>query len=217
MDLSALTPEQKKALKEQLQAEERAEEARKQNERKAYKDLVDITVENSAKKLIALSCEMQRIKQEIFQECATLIKSKNELFKTKGDRKSDTFTTSDNKYRLSLGNRTNEGWDDTVDAGLEKIEDFLSTLISDDKSKALVSTIRRLMAKDAKGSLKANKVLELKQLAQEVDDELLNEGIAIIEAAYKPVVSCQYIQLEVRDDEDEHGKMKTIPLSLSAM
>ena len=71
------------------------------------------------------------------------------------------------------------------------------------------------MAKDAKGSLKANKVLELKQLAQEVDDELLNEGIAIIEAAYKPVVSCQYIQLEVRDDED--GKLKTVPLSLSAM
>ena len=202
-------------------AEEKADEVRKQNERKAYKELVDATVESSAKKLIALSCEMQRIKQEIFQECGTLIKSKNELFKTKGDRKSDTFTTSDNKYRLSLGNRTNEGWDDTVDAGLEKIEEFLSTLISDDKSAALVSTIRRLMAKDAKGSLKANKVankvLELKQLAQEVDDELLNEGIAIIEAAYKPVLTCQYIQLEVRDDEDEHGKMKTIPLSLSAM
>ncbi len=42
MDLSALTPEQKKALKEQLQAEERAEEARKQNERKAYKEILTI-------------------------------------------------------------------------------------------------------------------------------------------------------------------------------
>lgn len=217
MDLSKLTPEERKALKEQLFAEEKAEELRKQNERKAYKDLVDITVENAAKRLIALSSEMQLIKQEIFTECATLIKSKNELFKTKGDRKSDTFTTSDNKYRLSLGNRTIEGWDDTVEAGLEKIEEFLSTLISDDKSAALVSTIRRLMAKDAKGSLKANKVLELKQLAQEVDNELLNEGIAIIEAAYKPVVSCQYIQLEVRDESDDSGKMKTVPLSLAAM
>lgn len=217
MDLSKLTPEERKALKEQLFAEEKAEELRKQNERKAYKDLVDITVENAAKRLIALSSDMQLIKQEIFTECATLIKSKNELFKTKGDRKSDTFTTSDNKYRLSLGNRTIEGWDDTVEAGLEKIEEFLSTLISDDKSAALVSTIRRLMAKDAKGSLKANKVLELKQLAQEVDNELLNEGIAIIEAAYKPVVSCQYIQLEVRDESDDSGKMKTVPLSLAAM
>lgn len=217
MDLSKLTQEERKALKEQLFAEEKAEELRKQNERKAYKDLVDITVENAAKRLIALSSEMQLIKQEIFTECATLIKSKNELFKTKGDRKSDTFTTSDNKYRLSLGNRTIEGWDDTVEAGLEKIEEFLSTLISDDKSAALVSTIRRLMAKDAKGSLKANKVLELKQLAQEVDNELLNEGIAIIEAAYKPVVSCQYIQLEVRDESDDSGKMKTVPLSLAAM
>lgn len=164
MDLSALTPEQKKALKEQLQAEERAEEARKQNERKAYKDLVDITVENSAKKLIALSCEMQRIKQEIFQECATLIKSKNELFKTKGDRKSDTFTTSDNKYRLSLGNRTNEGWDDTVDAGLEKIEDFLSTLISDERVRLLFLPSAASWLRTRKAALRQTRFLNLNSL-----------------------------------------------------
>lgn len=216
MDLSKLTPEERKALKEQLFAEEKAEELRKQNERQAYKDLVDVTIENCARKLITLSSEMQRLKQEIFTECAALIKSKNELFKTKGDRRSDTFTTSDNKYRLKLGNNVTEGWDDTVDAGLEKIEEFLETLISDEKSAALVSTIRRLMAKDAKGSLRANKVLELKQLAEKIDNELLTEGIQIIESAYKPVPTCQFIALEVRDDDDE-GKMKNVPLSISAM
>ena len=92
----------------------------------------------------------------------------------------------------------------------------LGTLVSDDKSAALVSTIRRLMAKDAKGSLRANKVLELKQLASKVNDDLLNEGIKIIEDAYKPVPSCQFITLEARDDDDE-GKMKNVPLSISAM
>ena len=216
MDLSKLTPQQRAELKAQLQAEEKAEAARIENERKAYKDLVDATVLSCAKKLMTLSAEMQRVKQEVFQECATLIRTKNELFKTKGDRKSDTFTTSDNRYCLKLGQRTNEGWDDTVDAGLEKIEEFLGTLVSDDKSAALVSTIRRLMAKDAKGSLRANKVLELKQLASKVNDDLLNEGIKIIEDAYKPVPSCQFITLEARDDDDE-GKMKNVPLSISAM
>lgn len=216
MDLSKLTQEERRALKEQLMQEEKAEAARIENERKAYKELVDATVVNCAKKLMALSAEMQRVKQEVFQECTSLIKTKNELFKTKGDRKSDTFTTSDNKYSLKLGQRTNEGWDDTVDAGLEKIEDFLGSLVSDDKSAALVSTIRRLMAKDAKGSLRANKVLELEQLASKLNDETLNEGIKIIKDAYKPVPSCQFITLEVRDDDDE-GKMKNVPLSISAM
>lgn len=216
MDLSKLTPEQRAELKAQLVAEEKAEAARVENERKAYKDLVDITVKSCAKKLMALSAEMQRVKQEVFQECAALTKTKDELFKTKRDRKSDTFTTADNMYSLKLGSRTNEGWDDTVDAGLEKIEDFLGTLVSDDKSAALVSTIRRLLAKDAKGSLRASKVLELKQLASKLDDDLLNEAIKIIEDAYKPVPSCQFITLEVRDDNDE-GKMKNVPLSISSM
>ena len=216
MDLSKLTPEQRAELKAQLAAEEKAEALRIENERKAYKELVDVTVEACAKKLMALSAEMQRVKQEVFQECAALIKTKNELFKVKGDRRSDTFTTSDNTISLKLGNRVNEGWDDTVDAGLEKIEQFLGTLVSDEKSAALVNTIRRLMAKDAKGSLRANKVLELKQLALKLDDELLNEGIRIIEEAYKPVPSCQFITLEVRDD-DEEGRMRSIPLSISAM
>lgn len=216
MDLSKLTLEERAELKAQLDAEEKAEAARIENERKAYKELVDLTIISCSNKLMKLSAEMQRVKQEVFQECAALTKTKDELFKTKRNRKSDTFTTSDNKYSLKLGIRTNEGWDDTVDAGLEKIDDFLETLVSDEKSAALVSTIRRLLAKDAKGNLRASKVLELKQLASKLNDELFDEAIKIIEHAYKPVPSCQFITLDVRDD-DEEGKMKNVPLSISAM
>ena len=90
IDLNNLSAEQKAQLKAQLENEERAEKARVQNEREAYKDLVDATVTSAVKKLQILSDEMMRVKAEVFAEFETLIKTKNELFATKQNPQSDT-------------------------------------------------------------------------------------------------------------------------------
>jgi len=214
IDLTNLSAAQKAALKAQLEAEEKAEKERVQNEREAYKSLVDQTVENNVKKLSKLSCEMERIKQEVFAEFATLIKTKDELFKTKADRQSDTFTTADGTMSITLGNRVNEGWDDTVEAGIEKVKDYLKTLAKDDNSAELVQVVMGLLAKDRKGALKANKVLELERLAVSSQNADFIDGINIIKAAYRPIPTCQFIQVELKDEE---GKSRKLPLSLSAM
>ena len=212
--LNELSAEQKAQLKAQLEAEEKAEKARVQNERDAYKDLVDVTVEKAVKRLQRLSDEMMAVKRDIFTEFETLIATKNELFKTKTDRQSDTFTTADGTMSLTLGNRVNEGWDDTVEAGIEKVKAYLATLAKDDNSAALVATVMNLLAKDRKGALKANKVLELEKLATTSQDADFIDGINIIKAAYRPVPTCQFISVELKDDE---GKARKLPLSLAAM
>lgn len=180
IDLKALTAEQRAALKAQLEAEEKAEKDRVQNEREAYKQLVDQTVQNAVAKLQNLSSEMERLKEEVFTEFATLIKTKNELFKTKSDRQSDTFTTADGTMSITLGNRVNEGWDDTVEAGIEKVKAYLKTLAKDENSAELVQVVMGLLAKDRKGALKANKVLELEKLAATSRDAEFIDGINII-------------------------------------
>lgn len=214
IDINNLTPEQKAQLKAQLENEEKAEKARVQNEREAYKQLVDETVKKSVQKLQTLSAEMERIKQEVFAEFGTLISTKNELFKTKADRQSDTFTTQDGTMSITLGNRVNEGWDDTVEAGIAKVKAYLNTLAKDDNSAALVQTVMSLLAKDRKGALKANKVLELEKLAMTSQDPDFIDGINIIKQAYRPVPTCQFIQVELKDEE---GKSRKLPLSLAAM
>ncbi|WP_294536964.1 DUF3164 family protein [uncultured Bacteroides sp.] len=214
IDLKNLSPEQRAELKAQIEAEDKAEKARVQNEREAYKSLVDQTVENAVKKLTKLSCEMEHVKQEIFAEFSTLIKTKNELFKTKINRQSDTFTTTDGRMSITLGNRVNEGWDDTVEAGIEKVKEYLQTLAKDDNSAELVQVVMGLLSKDRKGALKANKVLELEKLAATSQDEKFIDGINIIKAAYRPVPTCQFIQVDLKDEE---GKTRKLPLSLSAM
>lgn len=214
MDLKNLTPGQKAELKAQLEAEECAETARKQQERDTYKVLVDTTVASSVKKLQALSSEMMRIKQEIFIEFGTIIKMKEELFKTKYGRQSDTFTTTDSTMSITLGNRVNEGWDDTVEAGIAKVREYLATLAKDENSAALVETVMGLLAKDRKGALKANKVLELEKLAVKSQDKGFLDGISIIKDAYRPVPTCQFIEVTTKNEE---GKEMKLPLSLSAM
>ena len=124
MDLSKLSVSERAALKAQLDAEEKAERSRIERERETYKQLVDATVKASVTKLQSLSTEMMRIKQEVFNEFGTVINLKNELFKTKSGRQTDTFTTSDSRMSLTLGNRVNEGWDDTVEAGIDMVSDI---------------------------------------------------------------------------------------------
>lgn len=214
MDIRNLTKEEREELKAQLEAEEKAEKARVENEREEYKRLVDASVRSAVGKLQKLSDEMMRVKREVFEEFDTLIRMKNELFRVKLDRKTDTFTTGDGAMSVTLGSRTNEGWDDTVEAGIAKVKDYLGTLAKDDNSAALVETVMGLLAKDRKGALKANKVLELERLAVKSQDKEFLDGIGIIKAAYRPVPTCQFISVETKD---EKGNATPLPLSLSAM
>jgi hypothetical protein len=214
MELKDLTPEQKAALRAEMEAEEKTKVAQLQQQKDDYKKLVDEFVRSNVKKLQNLSSEMMRVKNDVFSDSETLVTLKNELFKVKGDRRSDTLSTLDGRMTIILGHRTYEGWDDTVDAGIDIVREYMKSLAKDDNSAALVETIMRLLAKDSKGNLKASKVLELEKLAAKTMDARFLEGIAIIKAAYRSMPSCQFIEATVRD---ENGNEENIPLSLSAL
>ncbi len=209
-----MTKEEREQLLAQLSEEKRQEELRVQNERESYKELVDSTVKSAVKKLQALSNEMMQVKQEVFRDFAELIATKNELFSVKVNRQSDSFTTSDGTMNITLGNRTNEGWDDTVEAGIEKVKEYMSSLATNEETAMLIETIMGLLSKDRKGTLKANKVLELERLAVKSQDAKFLEGIKIIKDAYRPVPTCQFISVRIKDKE---GKEQQLPLSLSNM
>ena len=212
MDVKNMTAEERAQLKAQLAEEDRQEALRKQEQKDAYMQMKDQFLERNLEKLKALSDQMQALKKEIFDDAETLIKLKDELFNTKTDRQSNTFSHESGKYSISLGNRINEGWDDTCEQGIEKVKEFLQTLAKDDNSAALVETIMRLIAKNNKGMLKASKVLELEKLANKIQSAELTEGLNIIKNSYRPKPTCQFISVTMKDD---NGNDKQLPLSLS--
>ena len=214
MDITKMTAAQRAELKAQLEAEERAEKQKREESIAAYKSAVDEFCRNQFSRGQALSEERRRLKEEVFGDAETLIALKDELFRTKSDRHSNQFTTSDGKITGALGYRTNDGWDDTVNVGVDKVKTFIKSLAKDEDSAALTEMVMNLLAKDRKGNLKASRVLQLREIARKSGYPQLIEATDIIQNAYRPVDTCQFISVSYKDDK---GVKQTLPLSLAAM
>jgi hypothetical protein len=212
MDIRNLTQEQRKEMLAQLKEQEKAEKDRINREREAYQKLRNDTVSKWYEKLSAISRTITMSKSELFSDFDTVIALRDELYKTKTDRRSTTLT--DGKSRaITLGYRIIETYDDTLDAGIQKVKEYLKSLARDEESAALVGMITQLLTKDRKGNLKANRIVELSQLAEKKGNPLLSEGIKIIQASYRPAQSCRFVEAKAKD---EQGKDSFLPLSMSA-
>ena len=212
MDIANMTPQQRAELKAQLEAQEAAEKQKRLDDTNAYKDLVSGFCHRTKDKLLALSGMMRQHKDEVFNDVASNIQLKEALYNVKVDRHSNSFTADG--ITVSLGRRTNDGWDDTVEAGIAKVKEFLATLAKDDDSAKLYKAVMQLLSKDRKGNLKASSMLQLERYAAEWNDPLFSEGVQIIREAYRPVETCDFISVTYKDED---GKVHAIPLSLAAM
>ncbi len=213
IDLNSLSADDRKALMEELAAEQKKAEELVKTKRDDYKKLVDEMVRESFEPLVTLSQTIKDAKDLVFSNFETVIALKAELFGVKDSQQSHTFTSEDGTISIKMGHRVVENFDDTLSAGIEKVRTYLSTLAKDTESAALVETIMDLLKKDAKGNLKASRVLELRKLANRVQNSEFSDGIRIIEESYKPVKSCQFIEVRFKDDK---GREQTLPLSISA-
>ncbi len=214
MDIKNMTTKERAELKAQIEAEERAEKQKREDDITAYKNSVDEFCRAGFATLSAVSEAMRKAKEKMFADAETLISMKEELFRTKSDRRSDQFTTSDGRITIALGSRTNDGWDDTVNVGIGMAKEFIKSLAKDEEAAALSEMVMGLLAKDRKGNLKASRVLQLRETANKSGYAKLIEAVDIIQAAYQPVETCQFISVSYKDDK---GVKHTLPLSLAAM
>lgn len=214
MDISNMTAAERAALREQLEAQERADSQKRQESIDAYKQMVDEFCADSFERMKKISELLRAEKERVFAAADLLIEQKEALFKTKSDRHSNQFTTSDGKVTVALGYRTTDGWDDTVNEGIAKVKEYLSSLAATEEGAKAVNIILKLLAKDKKGNMKASSMIQLEQEAAKNGNPLFVEGVQIIRDAYRPVDSCQFISVSYKDD---NGVKHVLPLSLAAM
>ena len=214
MDISNLSPAERANLMAQLEAQDRAEKQKREDDINAYKDTVDDFVKRVFAMLLPLSEQLKDAKNTIFKEKDAIVDIKEALYETKLDRHSNTFTTSDGKIPLSMGYRTVDGWSDDADAGIAKIKEYMKSLAKDEDGAKQNRIIMELLAKDKKGNLKLSSIVQLEKHANEFGDPLFIEGVKIIKDSYRPKETSQFISLSYRDD---NGEKHTVPLSLSKM
>lgn len=213
INLNDLTPEQLKQLQNQLEEKQKADANRIYKERQQYKQLVDATVNELFAPLQTASDTLAEVKELVFSSFKTLIKMKAELYGKDTDQNTHTFTNEDGSIRITIGNNMTEKYDDTVDTGIAKVNDYLQTLVHDEQSKNLIEVITKLLSKNNKGVLKASKVLELKNLADKSGNKDFIEAIEIIQQAYKPVRSKEFVRCEFKGESTQ--AFAILPLSIS--
>lgn len=199
------------AFKEKRNKELAAEKAKK--DREAYRELVDETVAGAIPVLISVSDAIKKAKLAVMDNFRAVVDMKSDVLKlTKDEQRSHTFTNSEGTKRITLGVYVTDGYRDTVEDGIAIVKEYIEGLASDAKTKSLVKMVMRLLARDAKGTLKASRVVQLRKVAEESENERFMEGVQIIEEAYLPAVSKQFIRAEVKDDK---GMWKAVPLGMT--
>ncbi|MCT6765643.1 DUF3164 family protein [Riemerella anatipestifer] len=205
-DLSQLTAEE-------LQAELDRRNQEKAEDRKAYKEIVSQELPQIVASLRALSQTISKVKLFAFENLKTLLALKAKAYDVKDTQQSHTFS-DDKGNTITYGFRIIDGWDDTVTAGIDKVREFISSLAKDEATGKLVHAVNQLLKKDAKGNLKASRVLELTKLAEEFNDPNFTDAVNIIRQSYKPQRSAFFIDASYTDKQ---GKKVNIPLSISAV
>lgn len=211
-----MTPEERAEYEEfrAKKAQEREEAARKA-QREDYARLVDDEVAAAVAQLEELSEQMSTIKKTIFDNFDTIIKMKREvmsLCKPEGQY-THTFTSSDSRCRITLGNRMVDDYRDTVEDGILMVKDYITSLAKDEDSAQLVGLIMSLLERNKSGALQPSRVIRLRQLADKRQDPRLLEGVKIIEDSYQPYASSTFVQAEIKGATG----WVTIPLNISAV
>lgn len=209
-----MTAEEKQQF-EEFKAAQAAKNAKEQakRDREAYRDLVDETIERAIPSLECLSQGIKETKQSILDDFRNVIEMKADVLKLKKDgQRSDTFTNSAGDKRIKVGVYVTDGYRDTVEDGIAIVKEYIEGLASDAKTQSLVKMVLRLLARDAKGTLKASRVVQLRKIAEESGNERFMEGVQIIEESYQPAISKQFIRAEVKN---ENGAWVCIPLGMT--
>lgn len=200
---------------EQIEAQQRKEAREKRvADTKTYKNLVNFQVESLFPHAEMISQQIAAFKKNCYKSFEAAIELKKELYGSKVEQnESHRFTNAANDIAITIGNNYKDEWDDTVSAGIGLAKQRVEELAVDDNSRALVRVVLQLLSKNSKGELKASKILQLRKIAYEIDDQKMLEAVEIIENAHRPSVSATYIIVEHKNEQQKWVK---IPLSATS-
>lgn len=191
------------------------EEERRKAARVTYQQVIDEELAQAVPELRRLSQDIRTVKDTVFSNFQTVLEMKAEVVGFKEDGQfSHTFTNSESNLRLTLGVNTVDGWGDMAETGIAMVRKYIESLATDEKTKALVNTVLRLLSKDKQGNLNASRVLQLERMADESDNDQFKEGVKIIKESYMPTETRRYIRAQYRDETTING-WRNIPLSIT--
>lgn len=209
-----MTPEEFARYKQAMEEQSRRDKAqRAKEEREAYRSLAATAVDEFFPRLESTSNTLSKMKRLLYDSFSQVVETKREVMgvETQGQR-SHSFLSTDGTKRIIIGYYQRDGWDETVEDGIAKVRDYISSLAGDEETRKLVDIILDLLSRDGKGNLRADKVLQLDKYAESIKDARFSEGVAIIKEAYRPVRTKDFVRAQVKN---AMGGWDDLPLGMT--
>ncbi|KAA6342189.1 hypothetical protein EZS27_010043 [termite gut metagenome] len=192
-----------------------AADAQMKENLKVYSQMVDGEVDSAIPVLLSLSEDIKETKKTVFDNFRSIIDMKTEVLQAvKDDQRTHTFTNSKGDKRIILGVYVTDGYRDTVEEGIAIVKEFIQSLAGESNSQAalMVKMLLKLLARNSSGELKASRITPLRKMAEESGNERFMQGVKIIEDAYQPSISKNFIRAETKN---ENGAWISIPLGIT--
>lgn len=206
VSLNDLSADDRRKLMDELKEEQRAAEEKKNGDRAAYKLSQDEFLERHIPRLLELDASQKGVLANIFGEAEALKKLKADVFGKGDEQDSHTFTHSDGCSSFRIGYNTIIAFDGTQDTGISKVKEYIASLGADDaRAKSITKALNILLKADKDGNLNPTRVNELSAWKDSENNDLLREGVEIIEKARVNTRTSLYVRgwCKVKDDEAE--------------
>ncbi|PTN08065.1 hypothetical protein C8N47_111105 [Mangrovibacterium marinum] len=215
INISELTPEQRRQLMADLEAEEQAKKAAEQKLKEDYAALKNDQVNETFGRLRMLEIGIKAEKTDIYEQFQTLMAMKMEIFGlTDADiemQQSHTFTNDAGTHSIILGSNVIDGWTDEVGIGIDAVNKWIDAKITDPKAHGL---LKAMLKPNKDGVLQANRVLDMAKEARKIGDKELIEWVVFIQDQWRPVKTSTYVKAKWRDT---NNKWQWLALSMSAV
>lgn len=194
IDITALTPEQKKEMRAKLDAE-RKEELRQEREKKELlKSLENDVVLGQIDFFIDKRQDIEVRIENLFKNIETAIELRAEVYgNKKREQDSHTFTLDDGSASIKVGFNVRPSFNGTEAEGIVKIQEYMKSLAGDtDNEKILMDMIKIFLKTDSQGNYDPKKVRELNSVRDRANSELFNAGMDIINEAMIDIRTSRY-------------------------
>jgi hypothetical protein len=214
IDFKSLTPQEKQALIEQVEAEKQQQKEAERKLREEYNQLKEELIAPTFQRLNQASNFLKEEKKNIFNDFKALLELKQDLYGLSDQdmefQQSHTFTNSTNTCKIIIGSNVIDGWTDDVSVGVEGVKRWVMENVSSKDRGFMLA----LLKPNKDGVLTASRVLDLSAEANKTGDQELIKHVDFIRDQYRPQKTSTYVKAKYLDTD---GKWQWLALSMSAV
>ena len=196
IDITQLTPEQKKELAATFEAERKAAKAKLASDKKILKGLENGVVLEQIPFFIDKRQDIECRITELFKNIEPVIEMRAEVYgNEKREQDSHTFTLDDGSASVKVGWNVRPSFNGTEAEGIVKIREFMSSLAGESENeKLLMDMIKIFLKTDSQGDYDPRKIRELNGMRESAKSEIFNEGMDIINEAMIDIRTSRYVR-----------------------